>query len=148
MNCPFCSALNRPKANFCSSCGSPLDLQACPKCEAINRCSAPVCIGCGCVFSSAAEPPTAAKAKRRIGPTPRIEPTLRFVEQTSTLATQPHNLNAMLAGLEEEVQRQLSGEHFDAMPGAARPAPPSAASMGAESPDLGGMTTPENFHSD
>lgn len=47
MNCPFCTADNGPKANFCSSCGSPLHLRVCLQCEAVNDKAMTACSNCG-----------------------------------------------------------------------------------------------------
>ena len=47
MNCPFCAAENGTKANYCSSCGSPLHLRVCPHCEGVNEKTATACISCG-----------------------------------------------------------------------------------------------------
>ena len=55
MNCPNCSADNRPGATFCGSCGRPLRVDLLPVCDACNaalRVGARFCHRCGRTLSA------------------------------------------------------------------------------------------------
>lgn len=50
MGCLRCNSENPEGANYCSSCGSPLELQ-CLKCGVLNRPRSRFCNGCGKLLS-------------------------------------------------------------------------------------------------
>jgi class 3 adenylate cyclase/tetratricopeptide (TPR) repeat protein len=62
VNCPACSAENRPGRRFCSRCGGPL-AQACPACGAANEPDDAFCGDCGTPLgaASAVDAPTAER---------------------------------------------------------------------------------------
>ena len=122
MKCAFCQTDNAPKANFCTNCGSPLDLQVCPKCETISDKTAATCMKCGYVLPPA-EKPILVGAFTGSGThaPPSIDDNLPAREKLAA------NWKELLHSLEEEVhgklnqQTRLAAE--DATDGASRLAP-------------------------
>ena len=82
MNCPNCSADNRPGATFCGSCGRPLRVDLLPVCDACNaelRPGARFCHRCGRTLSAVVgappvEPPPAAELSPVVESLPAVEP--------------------------------------------------------------------------
>ena len=125
MKCAFCQADNGPKANFCSNCGSPVDLQVCPKCETVTDKTAATCMKCGYVLSPAEKPILggAFAADVTLAP-PSMDDNLPAREKVAD------NWKDLLHSLEEEVHAQLDRQTRlaaeDATDGVAWLAPPIA----------------------
>ena len=100
MKCAFCEAENRPNANFCSNCGSPLTLQVCPKCEAVNEKTAATCINCG---QALAKDPTLDS-----GDNDTVVVAAASTDDTAAVETPApaEDAKALLQDIEEEVKRR------------------------------------------
>src|SRR3954451_7871736 len=70
MDCPKCSASNKPGRRFCAGCGSPLTI-ACAACGFLNEPDDRFCGGCGIsLLTSPAPKKTAQNATRELRPGP------------------------------------------------------------------------------
>lgn len=101
MNCTFCGNENPVHANFCWSCGAPLDLKACPQCEWLNEQAATHCSKCATALESKvtepielagfSTPPKTAEPPSRSGPSPT--------------PSERESLQSLLAQLKDDVTR-------------------------------------------
>ena len=97
MQCPNCSADNRPEAKFCSECGTKLEMR-CPSCHTIMPPVAKFCDGCG---ASLAAPPAQ-----------RPEPESTVVPMPDTDGAQWRHLTVMFCDLvgSTELARMMDAE--------------------------------------
>jgi class 3 adenylate cyclase/tetratricopeptide (TPR) repeat protein len=102
MNCPTCSAENRPGRKFCSRCGAPLAL-ACPACGAANEPDDGFCGNCGAPLDETAAPATAA---------PRPEPSSER-RLVSVLFADLVGFTSLSESRDAEAVRELLSRYFD-----------------------------------
>ena len=68
--CPFCDHRNPVGAQFCSDCGSPLDLKPCNQCDAVNYQAATICYKCGAECPASFTTPDATPVLPAADPAP------------------------------------------------------------------------------
>jgi class 3 adenylate cyclase/tetratricopeptide (TPR) repeat protein len=105
VNCPNCSAENRPGRKFCARCGTPLAL-ACPSCGAANEPDDAFCGECGTPLQGAtAAAPSTATAPRAA---PAAERRL-----VSVLFADLVGFTSLSESRDAEAVRELLSRYFD-----------------------------------